>query len=159
VEGVLQGANGGDVEAAAEVAGGGGIGEAAGAQRVEEGLVVPAQLDVPQAGAFAQGVVGEVEDVIGLVVGQVELEEDQAPVDGVDEAELAGQGVNGTDAPVGDAAVAVADLETDVGGGEHRALAAVEVGWGKAALGAALALGQLAAYLGFHSKFLAWRGG
>ena len=51
-----------------------------------------------------RGVVGEVEDVIGLVVGQVDLEQVQAPVDGVDEAELAGQGVDGADAAVGDAA-------------------------------------------------------
>ncbi len=59
-------------EAAAEIAGGGRIGDAAGAQGVEEDFVVAAQFDVLQAGAVAQGVVGEVEDVIGLVVGQME---------------------------------------------------------------------------------------
>ena len=64
-------------EAAAEVAGGGRIGDAAGAQGVEEDLVVAAQFEVLQAGAVAQGVVGEVEDVIGLVVGQVDLEQVQ----------------------------------------------------------------------------------
>ena len=78
-------------EAAAEVAGGGGIGDAACAQGVEEDLVVAAQFEVLQAGAVAQGVVGEVEDVVGLVIGQMDLEQVQAVVDGVDQAELAGQ--------------------------------------------------------------------
>ena len=47
------------VEAAAEVAGGGRVGDAAGAEGVEEDLVVAAQFEVLQAGAVAQGVVGE----------------------------------------------------------------------------------------------------
>ena len=141
-------------EAAAEVAGGGGVGDAAGAQGVEEDLVVAAQFDVLEAGAVAQGVVGDVEDVVGLVVGQVELEQVQALVDGVDEAELAGQGVDGADAAVGDAAGAVGDLVVDVGGGEHGSGAAAEVGFVEAAFDAALAVGQPPSYDGIHSKSL-----
>ena len=118
-------------EAAAEVARGGRIGDAAGAQGIEEDFVVAAQFDVLQAGAVAQGVVGEVEDVIGLVVGQVELEQVQAVVDGVDEAELAGQEVHGADAAVADAAAAVADFIVDVAGGEHGLGAAAQVGLGR----------------------------
>jgi hypothetical protein len=56
-------------EAAAEVAGGGRVGDAAGAQGVEEDLVVAPQLDVLQAGPLAERVVGEVEDVVGFVEG------------------------------------------------------------------------------------------
>src|SRR5438046_10305731 len=62
--------------------------DTAGAQGIEEHLVVAAQLDVLQTGAVAQGVVGEVEDVIRLVKGQVDLEQAQPVVDGVDEREL-----------------------------------------------------------------------
>jgi hypothetical protein len=80
-------------EAAAEVAGGGRVRDAARAQRVEVVVVVPAKFDVLQTGAVAQGVVGEVEDVVGFVVGQVDLEDVQPAVDGVDEAELPRQGV------------------------------------------------------------------
>ena len=74
-------------EAAAEVAGRGGIGNAASAEGVEEVLVVAAQFDVLQTGAAAQGVVGDVEHVVGFVIGQVELEQMQALVDGLDQAD------------------------------------------------------------------------
>ena len=102
VEDVLEGLDVVGGEAAAEVAGGGGVGDAVGAQGVEEDLVVAAQFDVVEAGAVAQGVVGEVEDVVGLVVGEVELEQVEALVDGLGEAELADQEVDGADAAVGD---------------------------------------------------------
>ena len=89
-------------EAAAEVAGGGGVGDAVGAEGVEEGLVVAAQFDVLEAGAVAQGVVGDVEDVVGLVVGQVELEQVESLVDGLGQAEFADQELDGADAAAGD---------------------------------------------------------
>ena len=89
-------------EAAAEVAGGGGVGDAVGAQGVEEDVVVASQFDVFEAGAVAQGVVGEVEDVIALVIGEVELEQVESLVDGLDEAELADQQLDGADAAAGD---------------------------------------------------------
>ena len=102
VHGVLQPADRRLVEAAAEVAGGGRVREAAGAQGVEEDLVVAAEFEVLQTGAVAQGVVGEGQDVVGLVVGEVELEQVEAAVDGVDEADLARQGVEGADAAAAD---------------------------------------------------------
>jgi hypothetical protein len=97
--------------------------------------------------------------VIGIVVGQVKLEQLQALVDRVDQAELTDQGMQGADAAVGNAAVTVADFVMDVRGGEHRPVATLHVGFVQATLNAALALVQLAAYLSFHSKSLAWRGG
>src|SRR5208283_2764735 len=90
VDDVLQEADGGLVEAAAEVAGGGGIGQAARAQSVEEDFVLATQFQVLQASAVAQGVVGKGQDVVGLMVREVELEQVQATVDGVDEAEAPG---------------------------------------------------------------------
>src|SRR5947209_661292 len=54
--------------------------EAAGAEGVEEVLVLAAEFEALQAGAVAQGVVGEGEDVVGPVVGQVDLEDVQAVI-------------------------------------------------------------------------------
>ncbi len=89
----------------------------------------------------------------------VELEEHEPSVDGLGEAEPVGQGVQGADAAVGDAAVALADLIADVGGGEHGPLAAFEVELVEPAFDSALASVQLSAYVGFHSKSLARCGG
>src|SRR5207249_1242170 len=93
VEDVTQGRQVGGREAAAEIASGGGIGQAAGAQGIEEDLVLAAQVHVLQTGAFAQGVVGKVEDVIGLVVGQMQLQQVQPLVDGVGQSEPLGEEV------------------------------------------------------------------
>ncbi len=156
MERLLQGMDvAGIAEASTKVAGGGGVGDTASAERVEEGLVVAAQLDVLQTGTFAQGVVGNVEDVIGLVVGQMDLEQNQPAVNGLGKPEPLREGMNGTDAAVGDAAIALADLVMDVAGGEHRPLAAFEVELVEASLDSALASVQLSAYLDFHSKSLA----
>ena len=51
------------------------------AQGVEEVDVVAAQLDVFEVAALAQGVVGEVEDVIGLVIGQMDFEQFEVLID------------------------------------------------------------------------------
>ncbi len=78
-------------EAAAEVAGGGGVGDAARAEGIEEGVVVAAEFDVLEAGAVAQRVVGDVEDVVGLVIGEMDLEQVQALVDGLGQADVGGR--------------------------------------------------------------------
>jgi hypothetical protein len=70
IEGVLEGLDIVRGEARAEVPGSSGIGDAVGAEGVEEDDVVAPQLDVVEAGAVAQRVVGEVEDVVGLVIRQ-----------------------------------------------------------------------------------------
>ena len=107
-------------EAAAEVAGSGRVGDAVGPQGVEEDDVVASQLDVVEAGAVAQGVVGEVQDVVRLVVREVELEQVEPLVDGLGESELADQQLDGADAAAGDAAGLGGGLVVDVGGGEDR---------------------------------------
>jgi hypothetical protein len=75
VEDVLQGVDVGRREAAAEVAGRGRVGDAAGAQGVEKHFVVAAELDVLQTGALTQGVVGDIEHMIRLVKRQMDLEQ------------------------------------------------------------------------------------
>ena len=92
--------------------------------------------------------------MIRLVVGQVDLEQDESPVNGLGETELVDEGMNRADAAVGDALALVADLVMDVGGGEHRPLATFEVELVEPACDSALASVQLSAYLDFHSKSL-----
>ena len=75
-------------EAAAEVARRGGIGNAPGAQGIEIGLVVAEQFQMFQARAAGQQVVGDVQHVVGLVVGQMDLQQAEAAVDGLGEPEL-----------------------------------------------------------------------
>src|SRR5262249_32975149 len=75
-------------------------------------------------------------------------------IDGVDEADLASEGVEGAETAAAEAAGAVGDLVADGAGGEHGTLAVGDIGSVEAALQAPLAVGQLLAYLGFHSKSL-----
>ena len=63
-----------DVKASAEISRRGRVGDAAGAQGIEENRVVAAQFDVLHASAVAQGIDGKVHDVIGVVVGQMHFE-------------------------------------------------------------------------------------
>jgi hypothetical protein len=74
---------------------------------------------------------------------QVDLEQVQPSVDGVDQADLSGQGVDGADAAVGDAPSAVGDLLVDVAGRKHRLAASAELRFVQAPLDAALAVVQL----------------
>ncbi len=108
IEDVLEGFDVVGGEAAAEVARGGGVGDAVGAQGVEEDEVVASLFDVVEAGAVAQGIVGEVEDVVGLVVGEVELEQVEPLVNGFREAEVADQQLNPADAAARNRGVLVA---------------------------------------------------
>ena len=123
--------------------GGGRVGDATGAQGVEEDFVIATEFDVLQTTAVAQGVVGEVEEVIGLVEGQVDLEQLQAVVDGIDQADRAGQRMDSADPAVGGAAGAVSDLVMHVPRGEHRLAAAAELSFVQPPLDAALAIVQL----------------
>jgi hypothetical protein len=86
----------------------------------------------------------------------VELEQVQSAVDGIDEGDLAGQGVDGADAARADGAAAVGDLLLEVARGEHGLAAPLHVGLVQTALYALLAVGQLAAYARFHLKSLRW---
>jgi hypothetical protein len=154
IEEVEQGMHVGRGEASAEVARGGRVGDTASAQGVEEDFVVAAQLDVLQTGAVAHGVVSEIEDVVRFVKGHVDLEQVQATVDRIDQADLAGQGVQGADAAVGHAPAALRELIMHVAGGELRFAARAELGFVQAPLDPPLAAPPLFAYLGVHSKSL-----
>jgi hypothetical protein len=154
VEDVLKGVDVGLGEASAEVAGGGGVGNAGGAESVEVDLVVAAKFEVLEAGAFAEGVEGEVEDVVGLVVREMDLEEVKARVDGVDKSKAAGEEVEGADAAVGESASAAGDIVEDVGGGEDGLVEVLESSFVEAVEDSLLASLEFPAYLGVHSKLL-----
>ena len=152
IEDVLEGLDVVGGEAAAEVAGGGGVGDAVGAEGVEEDDVVASQFDVVEAGAVAQGVVGEVQDVVGLVVGEVELEQVESLVDGLGEAELADEQLDGADAAAGDGPGLGGGLVVDVGGGEDRLGRGCGDGSVEPAADFALAGGVVAVWNRLHSK-------
>ena len=73
-----------------------------------------------QTRAVAQGVVGEVEDVIGFVVGQMDFEQVEVVVDVVDESDAPRQEMDGTDAAAEESIGFVRDFVVDVAGRELR---------------------------------------
>ena len=76
------------LEAATEVAGRGGIGDSPGIDGIQVHFIVAAQFEIFQAGRVAQGVEGEVQHVIALMIGQVNLQQVQTPVDGLGQSQL-----------------------------------------------------------------------
>ena len=66
----IRGEDVGLVEAAAEVAGGGRVGDAVGPERIEVDLIVAAQFEMFDATAAGEEIEGDVQDVVGFVVGQ-----------------------------------------------------------------------------------------
>ena len=65
-----------------------------------------------------RGVVGDVEHVVGFVIGQVDLQQMQALVDGVDQADRLRQQVDGADAAASDGAERLRHFVLDVAGAE-----------------------------------------
>ncbi len=107
-------------EAAAKATGSGGIGDAARAQGIEQRVVVAPQFEGLETGAIAEGVVGQVEDVVRFVIGQMNLQQVQGLVDGLGQTESVGEPVNGPDAAVGDGPVAARNVVGDEVIGEDR---------------------------------------
>ena len=77
----------GGPKTAAEIAGRGRIGNAAGTEGIEIDFILAAQFQILQTGAIAQGVIGQVEHVIRLVIGQMNFEQVQLVIDGIDKAD------------------------------------------------------------------------
>ncbi len=142
------------LEPPAKIAGRGGIGNTLGAEDVEINLVVAAQLDVLQAGSAAKDVVRNVEHVVGLVIGQVDLEQTQVAVDRLDEAGAPGKQVHGPDPALGQTASPIGQLVVDVAGGEHRGGLIAPFPRAKPVFNSALASGKLLTCNGVHSKCL-----
>ena len=90
-------------------------------QAVEEHRVGAAGLDVLQARAAAQCVVGDVQHVVGLVVGAVDLEQLDRGVDLAGQADRLDQAGDHPDAAMGDPPVALGPLVADRGSLKQRA--------------------------------------
>ena len=98
--------------------------------------------------------------MVGLMVGQVKLEQVEALVNGLGESETMGEGVDGSDASDGESARAFGNFVVDVGGGHDGFGAAAQVGFVEASLDASLAVGQFVSYALSHLKSLvAWSSG
>ena len=96
------------------------LGDTASAQGVEVRFVVTKQFQVFQASSPGQQVVGDVQHVVGLVVGQMDLEQFQVTVDRLIEPELTDQQVDSSDAAMGGRSRAITDVVVDVRGGHDR---------------------------------------
>jgi hypothetical protein len=94
-------------EAAAEIPGCGGVGDTHGAQGVEINLVVAPQFEMLDFLAAGQDVVGDIQDMVGFVIGQMPLEEMEIAVDIADQPGPASQQVDGTDSASGETLDAV----------------------------------------------------
>ena len=157
VDDAREGVDVGGGEAAQEVAGGGRVGNALGAEGVEVGFVVAEQFEVLQALAAGQEVVGDVEDVVGLEVRQVTLQQVQVAVDGIGQAQLPDQQVEGAEAAGAQTAGLVADLIVDVVVAEQAAALLLPLLLAEPPPDAALAIAQAPAYLVLHQEYLpAW---
>jgi hypothetical protein len=124
------------------------------AQGVQVRLVAAERLQVCQAVAAAHDVVGDVQDVVGLVVRQVDLQQVKVAVDGVDQPDPPGQQVHGTDPAAADGPRAIGHVVVDVPRRQHRPGAGLEGAGPVPAGDAALASEPLPACTVVHSKRL-----
>ena len=152
VDGVHQVEDVAQAEPAAEVARGGRVRDSLGAQGVEVDLVVAPQLEVLDPGAAGQDVEGDIEDVVGLVIGEVALEEVEVLIDVGDQPGAARDQEHGADAAGGEPLDPIGQFVVDVAGGDHGSFAFGAGPVLDAAEDSALALPELVEDIGMHSK-------
>jgi hypothetical protein len=155
---VLESVNVSLSESSAEVTGGGGIGDTACPQSIEEGFVVATQFDVLKAGAVAQCVVSDVEDVIGLVIREMDFQEVETLVNGLGQPELVCEPVDGPDAAVNNGSVSLRNVVVDGATGEDGSGGRGVLGLIESPLDSVLACAKPGAEEGFHSKSSVWSG-
>src|SRR5450755_346353 len=131
------------LETPTKVPGRRGIRNTTGAEGIEEHFVLAAQFQVLHAGTAAQGVEGQIENVIGLVIGEMDFQKVQAFVNSLAEADTASQQHHGTDATMGNTTNATGKLVIDVPRGKHGPFTTGEDGLVQPPLDAPFALSQL----------------
>ena len=122
-------------ETSTEIAGKWSGRDASAAEGIAVDVVKWRNLDVLQTGAVAQGIVSDVEHMIGFVIRQVDLEQVDVVVDGVNEADASSEQVKGAKAAVGNAVDAFGDFVVDVAGGEDGSGAIPQSSGGRDAVG------------------------
>jgi hypothetical protein len=94
-----------------------------GAQGVEIDLVVASQFEMFDVGAPSEDVEGDVEDVVGLVIGEVAFEEVKVAVDVTDQAGPARDQEHGAETTGTEAVDAAGEFVVDVGSSHHGVIA------------------------------------
>lgn len=123
-----------------------------GVQPVEEAFVLTPLLDVLQPHAPGQDVVGDVEHVIALMVGQVDLEQLQVAINLLHQPQAPHQQMNGSDAAAVDGRGAAARFVAKVAPLEHGPGPLRPVPGCQAALDSTLAVAQCSCVFLTHSK-------
>jgi hypothetical protein len=139
-------------EPATEVPSGRGIRNPLCPEGIEIHLVVAKEFQVFQTAPAGQHVVGEVQDVVRLVIGQVDLEQVQATVDLLHQPRRLGQLLNRAEAPHPEAARPFRHLVVDVRRPEHRLFLVAPVAVAETVLDAALAVAEIPLCTLLHSK-------
>ena len=139
-------------EPATEVARGGGIGDSLGIQGVEISLVISEPLQMLELGAAGQDVQGDVQDMVGLVVGAMAFEQMQVMIDVSNQSGPACQQEHGTDAAWAQSLDPITQFVVDVAGGDHGAFTLGTGAVFDAAEDSPLASSQFVQHTGFHSK-------
>jgi hypothetical protein len=84
----------------------------------------------------------------------MDLEQMEAIIDGLNEADFAGEQMEGAYAAGSEAMYAIGDVVMDIGSGEHRFGAIAEFGFIEPPINLPLAVRQLLTYGSIHSKSL-----
>ena len=149
------------VETATEIPRRGRVGDQLRTHSVHVGGVMTTNLDVLQPRTATQRVVGQIQHMVGLVIGQVHLQQPQALIDLFGQAQLGHQPMHHPDAAIAHRVGMSADLVVYRCGGEHRLrLRRPMSGLAVARLHLALAPGTVSATLfgrySLHRKGLLW---
>ena len=128
-------------------------------ESIEESVVVAAEFDVVQAGSVAERIVSDVENVVGFVIRQMDLEEVKSLVDGLRQSELVGEHVDGSDASVSNGSVSMRNVVFDGATGEDRSACGGVVCLVESPSDSGLACAEPGAENRFHSKSLVGSGG
>ena len=108
---------------ATEVSFRGRVGKSLSAQRVEIDRIGASQLNVLDPLSAGNDVEGDVQDVVGFMIGEMALEEMEVVVDITDQPDPPCQQQHGTDSPGVETLDAVGELIVDVARGDHRLFA------------------------------------
>ncbi|MBK9387704.1 MAG: hypothetical protein IPN34_23055 [Planctomycetes bacterium] len=122
------------------------------AQQVEVGLVFSEQLEILDGLPTTQRAVGEVQRMIGLVVGLVRFEHVHATINALEEADLLRKLVNDTYSARRQGAIALRQIEVQGSPGEHRQRLSLPFAISEAIVDSALAAAQLSGSIAGHSK-------
>ena len=144
------------LKAPREISGRGRIRNALRSQAIQETLVLTAQLDVFQAHPSSHDVVGHIQNVIALVIGQMPLEHLDLLIQLIDQADALAKKMNSSDAPTTHGLGLLAHFIMDVAAREHR-LVLFGPGTGLQAAGnSLLAVAEDLGVFSAHSKCPFW---